>query len=213
LLKALETNLTHKGAREAEDTRAIQGLIHQVVSHTHNLAQCFSSLESTEEELGLLLKKLVANVRKTFHINCRLRAEPLSRAPSPDATLQLYKIAQEAITNAVKHGKAHSLTVSLGEQEQQLVLQIKNDGVPFPMEQQPSTRMGLRIMSYRANTIGGTLDIRAGANSAGTVVTCRLPLSSGQPGPNREHSCSELGSSPAEKMEFAETVNLAGSQA
>jgi hypothetical protein len=54
------------------------------------------------------------------------------------------------------------------------VLQIRNDGVPFPVDREPSKRMGLRIMNFRARTIGGTLDIRANGNS-GTIVTCTVP--------------------------------------
>lgn len=173
LLKALETNLTHKHLPEADETRKVQTLIHQVINHTHNLAHCFSSLESVGEDLASLFSQLTANVSKTFHISCRFRA--LGEIPSlpADTTLQLYKIAQESVSNSIKHGKATHVSVVLARRADELILRIKNDGVPFPVDRGPSNRLGLRIMNYRAHLIGGTLEIQPNGNS-GTLVSCAL---------------------------------------
>src|SRR5437867_8102722 len=103
LVKALETNLAHKQLPEADQTREVQGLLGQVINHTHDLARCFSSLDCQDDDLSGLLQKLIANVRRTFRLNCRLRvSEPLP-ALIPEVKLQLYKIAQESISNAIKH--------------------------------------------------------------------------------------------------------------
>jgi PAS domain S-box-containing protein len=179
LLKALETNLTHKRLPEADETRKVQTLIHQVINHTHNLAHCFSSLESEGENLAELLRQLTGNARKTFHIACRFRAigdVPLLPA---DTTLQLYKIAQESVSNSIKHGKATQVSVLLARRADEIVLRIKNDGVPFPAERGPSNRLGLRIMNYRAHLIGGMLEIEPNGNS-GTLVSCVLRHINGQ---------------------------------
>ena len=175
LLKALETNLTHKHSPQAAEARRIQALLEQIVSHTHDLAHCFSFSETGGEDLVVLLKKLIANVRKMFAITCRFQAPGQPPAISREATVQLYKIAQECISNAIKHGKAKRLWISVSEQANQLILEIKNDGTPFPVECEPSNRLGLKIMNYRAQTIGGNLEIRANGDS-GTIVTCRIPL-------------------------------------
>jgi two-component system, NarL family, sensor histidine kinase UhpB len=180
LLKAVETKLANKRLEEAEDTRKIQALLDQVVNHTHDLAHCFSSLNSQGDDLIVLLSNLVANVKRTFDINCRLRAtKPFPVLPQ-ELTLQLYKIAQESISNAIKHGKARRIQVSLLNSDGPLVLQIKNDGTPFPVDCEPSNRLGLRIMNYRARTISGELEIRANGKS-GTVVTCTIPTVNGRP--------------------------------
>jgi len=100
------------------------------------------------------------------------------RALSSNVTLQLYNIAQEALSNAVKHGKGTRIGLSLTQSNGRLILRIDNDGIPFPTSYQPSNRMGLRIMNYRAHTIGGTLDIRPNGQS-GTIVTCELPYENG----------------------------------
>jgi PAS domain S-box-containing protein len=178
LLKALETNLTNKHVSEAQDTRKVQRLIGQIVNHTHDLAHCFSNLDVEGSDLGAQLKKLVTNVRKTFDINCRLRlTESLPLLP-PDITLQLFKIAQESVSNAIKHGKATTVSLALTLEGGELCLQIRNDGVPFPVDREPNNRMGLRIMNFRAHTIGGKLEIRPHGN-AGTLVTCTVPFLNG----------------------------------
>src|SRR5947207_433624 len=70
MLKALETNLEQKRLPEAATTRNVQDLIGQVINHTHDLAHCISSLDSEGDDLGVLLKKLIATVRRTFPIMC-----------------------------------------------------------------------------------------------------------------------------------------------
>jgi len=181
LLKALETNLTHKSLPEAKDVLRVQELVGQVVNHTHDLAHCFSALDSQGEDLSVLLKNLILNVKKTFHITGQFHAPGGVPELSPNITLQLYKIAQEALSNAIKHGKAKRLSISLTQKEGRLVLQIENDGVPFPATYQPTNRMGLRIMNYRAHTIEGTLEIHP-AEQSGTVVTCVVPCANGYQG-------------------------------
>ena len=91
--------------------------------------------------------------------------------------MQLHKIAQEALTNAIKHGKASQMSIRLVTETTQLVLTIENNGVPFPDLQGRSTGMGLRIMTYRASLIGASLDVKANGLQ-GTLVTCTLPLDS-----------------------------------
>jgi len=174
LLKALETNLKHKNAAEAEQIRDVQSLLSQVISHTHNLAHCFSGLDAQEVDLEGQLDNLVATVRKTFPISCRYR--PLGDIPNliAESTLQLYKIAQESISNAIKHGKANRVTVILARKNGEIILRIKNDGVPYQVEREPSNRLGMRIMNYRAHLIGGELSIEPNGN-CGTIVTCKVP--------------------------------------
>lgn len=179
LLKALETNLTHKRLPEADETRKVQTLIHQVINHTHNLAHCFSSLESEGEDLAELFRQLTANVRKTFHISCRFRAVGQIPLLPADTTLQLYKIAQESVSNSIKHGKATQVSLLLARRGDEIILRVKNDGVPFPVDREPSNRLGLRIMNYRAHLIGGTLEIRPNGN-CGTLVSCMLRYVNGQ---------------------------------
>src|SRR5207249_353528 len=85
----------------------------------------------------------------------------------------LYRIAQEAVYNAVKHSKGSRIRIGLHRRNGQLVLSVRDNGVGFSAEAIKGSDMGLHIMNYRARMIGATLDVRRG-KSRGTVVTCSM---------------------------------------
>ena len=87
----------------------------------------------------------------------------------------LYRIAQEAITNAVKHGRAKSIVVSLNSSPDESTLTITDDGSGFPAGASATGGLGLRIMKYRAQMIGASLRIRP-ADSKGTTVACSFRI-------------------------------------
>ncbi len=88
--------------------------------------------------------------------------------------VHVYRIAQEAITNAVKHGKARKIRIGLAAKDGGSRLTVENDGLGFPTEQIRTDGMGLKIMHYRAEIINGSLSIHKGAQG-GAVVTCAFP--------------------------------------
>ena len=87
----------------------------------------------------------------------------------------LYHIVQEAISNAVKHGEARSIIVSLSSSADQLTLRIWNNGAKFPVRASGEGGLGLRIMKYRAEMIGATLKISS-AIDKGTMVECTFKM-------------------------------------
>ncbi|MEP6664484.1 MAG: ATP-binding protein, partial [Verrucomicrobiota bacterium] len=87
--------------------------------------------------------------------------------------VHLYRIAQEATTNAIKHGKARKIGISLTHRGKIMTLRIKDDGVGFPQHKIKKKGMGLRVMQHRARMIGATLDVQRGKNQ-GTTVTCTI---------------------------------------
>src|SRR5262249_40532234 len=128
-----------------------------------------------EGDLSRALTDLAAQAKEVFEISCRFKAQGDIPTLDPGVITQLYKIAQEAVTNAIKHGKAKRVGISLSNGSDTLILKIQNDGLPFPDLKSHSTGMGLRIMNYRASLIGGSLEIK-GVVPSGTCVTCALPL-------------------------------------
>jgi Signal transduction histidine kinase len=87
--------------------------------------------------------------------------------------LHLYRIAQEAITNAVKHSEAKTIKVGLYMDRETVTVEVGDDGVGIPSGAREESGMGMHIIKYRANVIGGELRIRS--NGQGTTVTCRVP--------------------------------------
>jgi two-component system CheB/CheR fusion protein len=91
-----------------------------------------------------------------------------------DTGTHLYRIAQEAITNAVKHGNAKCIAVDIASHPEHWILTVSDDGVGIPSPQSDGKGMGLRTMKYRAGAIGGSLDLHSSPGQ-GTTVTCRFP--------------------------------------
>ncbi|MDB6065316.1 MAG: putative sensor protein [Pedosphaera sp.] len=178
MIKALERKVANKHLPKVKETRKIQTLINQVINHTRDLAHDFSSLDLQGDNLALELKGLASNVRKMFQISCRFSSKGTLPRLQPNITVQLYKISQEAVSNAVKHGKAKLVSISLTSVSGKLILVIRNNGLPFPVSKTDKTGVGLRIMNSRAGIIGGSLAIRSQGDN-GTIVTCTLPLVEG----------------------------------
>ncbi len=175
MMKGLERKLANENHVCVGEAHRIQSLMEDIIHHTHNLARQFSSLDVKGDDLSAVLKGLAANVKKLFEITCAFNLKGRPPQLPQHTTVQLYKIAQEAVSNAIKHGKAAQVSIGLVGQNGHLVMSIKNDGLPFAQPSGSSTRMGLRIMHYRANTIGAKLDIRPQSKN-GTIVTCTLPV-------------------------------------
>jgi signal transduction histidine kinase len=173
--RALEQRLTRESHKEVEEVRKICELIEQSVHHTHNLAHHFSSIDATGGDLAEKMNGLAATAEKMFGIPCECTMKGEIPGLPENTSAQFYKIAQEAISNAVKHGKASCVWISIMGSAHKLVFTIKNDGIPFSPPANPKARMGLRTMNYRANTIGATFEIKPNQKN-GTIVTCVLPL-------------------------------------
>jgi signal transduction histidine kinase len=175
MTKGLELRLQKQLALEAQEAARIHTLVQETMSHTSHLARDLATLDEKENNLPTALKDLAAHAKKMFKVNCAFKAE--GRIPALEETTRshLYKIAQESLTNAIKHGKAKHVAISLSNGSDQIVLTVQNDGKPFPDLKGHPTGMGVRIMNYRASVIGGSLEIK-GRGQNGTRVTCRVPL-------------------------------------
>ena len=175
MMKALEVKLTKQKLAEAADAKKLHGLIDQAINHAHGLAHDLAELDSQEEDISLALKNLAKRAKEMFSVACRFRCSGQSASLPSNVVRQLYKIAQEAVTNGIKHGKATEVQIVLSNTGEHLVVKVKNNGLPFPDLKDQSPGMGLRIMRYRANVIGASIDVRADRGQ-GAVVTCSLPL-------------------------------------
>jgi PAS domain S-box-containing protein len=174
MTKGLELKLAKTHAKEAQDAARIHGLVHEAMNHASDLAHDLATLDLKQDDLPAALEGLSEHAKELFGISCKFKSEGKPPSLDPNVAKQLYKIAQEGVTNAIKHGKAKRVSISLSAAER-LTLTVQNDGVPFPDLHGQSPGMGLRIMSYRASLIGGFLQVKANG-SKGTLLTCSLPL-------------------------------------
>jgi signal transduction histidine kinase len=215
IARALEQRLSRETHKEAEEVRRICELIEQSVLHTHNLAHHFSSIDATGGDFAEVMSGLAATVEKMFGIPCECTLKGEIPSLPENTSAQFYKIAQEAVSNGIKHGKATCVWISVTSTPQKLVVTIRNDGIPFSPPINPKARMGLRTMNYRANTIGATFEIKPNQKN-GTIVTCVLPLkaaakhgrsgANGSNGSNGTHSDSHNGAAQIKRAADAERV-------
>jgi signal transduction histidine kinase/ActR/RegA family two-component response regulator len=178
MIKGLENKLAKQDATIASEAGKIHLLVQQAMSHASDLAHDLATLDHKGSDLPAALNDLAERAKELFAISCRFKVDGEIPPLEPNTVSQLYKIAQEAVTNAIKHGKAKKVGISLANGAEQVVLTIQNDGLPFPDLNSQSTGMGLRIMNYRASLIGASLEVKGMAK--GTRVTCSIPIEAGR---------------------------------
>jgi signal transduction histidine kinase len=130
------------------------------------------------------LEHLALEVEDLFGINCRFECvEPVLIYEDAVAT-HLYHIAQEAVNNAMKHGRARQILIRLGFDEGKITLRIEDNGLGIPDDRAKGQGMGLHIMNYRAKVVGGALEI-CRLPEGGTAVACSVPAPVPPPGEER----------------------------
>ncbi len=173
MLKALEQKLASAGRPEAADTADLSLAIKEMVGRTRDLSQGLCPVEI--DELGLMasLEKLAVHTQDMYKITCRFDCDTEVKFGDTDMATHLYRIAQEAVINAVKHGKSQTVTICLEAIDDGINLKIADDGVGVSSPVVTTEGLGVRIMQYRANVIGAAFSISPG-DTEGTVVTCSL---------------------------------------
>jgi signal transduction histidine kinase len=122
------------------------------------------------------LAGLAQRTQDLNNIACSFECSAPVLLTSNAAATHLFRITQEAIHNAIEHGKAAHIVVALAHHDA-LSLTIRDDGIGIPPEKQRTPGSGLRLMAYRARIIGATFSI-ASAAPTGTLVRIDLPPSS-----------------------------------
>jgi len=171
--QVLEQKLAAKSKPEAARAAEIARLVRDAIGHTRLLARGLSPVTLESEGLMSALAELAANTEKMFQVTCVFKCDAPVLVYDHAAATQLYRIAQEAVSNAIKHGKARRIVISLKGVGEQNVLAVKDNGVGLP-KVVPKTGMGLRIMQYRAGMIGGAAMVERDLDG-GTSVVCSVP--------------------------------------
>jgi signal transduction histidine kinase len=175
----LAEKLAARDAPELEDADRVIGLIEEAISMARGLATGLSPIETEGEGLLTALTDLAAHFSSQFKVACGFAfEEPVLIQDSGIAT-HLYRITQEAVHNAIRHGKARNIGIRLGREAGLITLAVRDDGRGLPPGAPPSLGMGLRNMKYRASMIGGSLTLEPG--KPGAIVTCSFHEGNGLP--------------------------------
>jgi signal transduction histidine kinase len=175
LLRGLENRAEREAPALSPAIEEVALLINDAIFTTRALARGLSPVTFDRGGLSLALEELARRLSSMFHINVRCEAEDtLDRGLESVNALHLYRIAQEAVTNAAQHGSAQQVQLALRGDGERGLLRIEDNGAGFNPAVHQSKGLGLRIMHYRAQMMAGSLRIES-ARSRGTTVSCWFP--------------------------------------
>ena len=169
----LGDQLQEKGVVESSEAERIGALLNEAIHQTRGVARGLFPVKLDESGLESALEELAANTGSIFKTHCRFSGEKPFPNLDSTASLHLYYIAQEAVLNAVRHGKATDVAISITGARDRFTLNIQDNGTGFQLPMTGSAGMGIRIMRYRARVIGATLDLKSQPNQ-GTQISVQF---------------------------------------
>jgi len=171
LMKSLQQKLTAKSLPEANEMDRVMRHLSDTIQKTRDLAKVLCPVSLEKQGLIMALHELAEEIRELYEIPCRFQWDPSVEVHNPDSSLHLYRIAQEALNNAVKHSQATSLEMVLGIDGGRYYLLIRDNGEGIGSRAAHTEGMGVKLMFYRANLIRGALEV-TNRPEGGTDVRC-----------------------------------------
>ena len=172
--QVLEQKLSPQSKDAAKRAGEIAKNVREAISQTRSLARGLSPVTLESEGLGSALHELAVNTEKMFNVKCRFDGDLRVSLPNHAIATHLFRLAQEAVSNAIKHGKAGRIDIQFRADPRRVHLKVSDNGRGFPKNGAKSKGMGLRIMKSRAGMMDGTLTIERNP-AGGTSVICSVP--------------------------------------
>ncbi|MGD1019651.1 MAG: PAS domain S-box protein [Verrucomicrobiia bacterium] len=170
----LTDNLAQQSLPQATEARQIVEFIQRAMTQAHEIAHGLHPVEIGPGGLVDALYDFSASVQHLFHIDCVVTANGAVDVFDDNEATQIYRIVQEAVANAIKHGKPSRILIEFHAEGERTILTVNDNGLGFPEELGQNKGMGINSMSYRACMIGATLTVRRNP-SGGTAVVLSLP--------------------------------------
>jgi hypothetical protein len=169
--QSLAEILQKKAKGQAAQAEQIARQVREVIGQTRSLARGLSPFILETEGWVSALEELAAHTETLFNVKCHFQTDGQVALSDPAVATHLYRIAREAVANAIKHGKASAVEISLANTNEKTVLAITDNGLGLRQPVQAGSGMGLRTMQYRAGMIGATLLVQSPAEG-GTRILC-----------------------------------------
>ena len=174
LTNVLRERLREAGSPETGGMERISSLLRQAIEQARAVARGLSPVRPEPEGLSAGLKELAAQSSELFGVRCRFRYPRPVLMGDSEAANHLYRIAQEAVHNAYRHGQATRVTIGLTREPAGVLLKIADNGSGIGPLSPRRKGLGLHIMQYRAGLLAGTVSVR-GRPGGGTEVCCMAP--------------------------------------
>lgn len=170
---SLEESLQERTAPDAPLAAKITEGLKRALNHVRGLARGLVPVQVDADGLMAALEEMAQRIHGLHGIRCRFECSQPVRIKDNFSATHLYHIAQEAVTNALKHAQPAAIEIRLAADERLVTLRIQDDGTGITAQATPAKGMGLQIMRYRASLIHATLTVEPG-KAGGTVLTCSL---------------------------------------
>jgi signal transduction histidine kinase len=169
LASSLERRLADTKGEESHIAGQLSELLRESVSHTRSVAKGLSPVELNQDGLALALQEIANDTEALYRVKCQFTNTGQTGVRDNDVATHLFHITQEAIHNAIRHGNATEIEITLTTDDGRGSLAIHDNVGGYIPRPEDAQGMGLRTMTYRAEMIGGALDIQSTAT--GTTVT------------------------------------------
>lgn len=170
----LASKLADRGLPEGQDALQLNAMISDAIGESRRLARGLFPVTLEAEGLRSALEELAENINFRTKVRCTCAFAGVEHRPPLSVSARLYRIAQEATNNALRHGTPGKIELRIDGQEQELILSISNDGRSFHRDSR-NRGIGLRIMEHRTHQLGGEFTISA-PPAGGTLVACKIPM-------------------------------------
>lgn len=177
--KVLQKNLKVKSLKASRDTGEIVSLIDEAITQTKGFARGLYPVGLDANGLMTALSELSRHVEKVFGISCKFEYNKPVLFYDDIAAVHIYRIVQEAVNNAIKHGKATKIAIKFKTDKGVTVLTVMNNGRGFRNVFREHKGMGISIMRHRASMVGASFDIKS-VPDKGTVVVCSFQSRQGE---------------------------------
>ncbi|MHC4984154.1 MAG: MASE3 domain-containing protein, partial [Planctomycetota bacterium] len=175
LIKGLAGKYKEQFPEQQVTAEQVVELVNKSIAKVRSLARGLDPVGLAKEGLMGGLRELADHVAGIFDVWCGFQCDEPVVVKERLVATQLYRIAQEAVNNSIKHAKAKAITITLECRDRTIRLAVEDDGVGISASGADSKGMGMQIMRHRARSIGGSLSVGAGPRG-GTVVACTVPL-------------------------------------
>ncbi len=170
--QVLEQALAPKARKHSAQAGQIAAHVREAITQTRMLAHGLCPVVLESEGLMSALQELAHATTKMFGVDCVFHCDHPVQVHDNTTATHLYRIAQEAVSNAIKHGKSRRIEIGLAAESSRVFLAVKDNGSGISATP-PRTGAGLRIMQYRAGMIGGSVIVQRGEPD-GTTVACSV---------------------------------------
>lgn len=177
LSNVLRERLKEEHSPGAAEAHRISRLLGRAIEEVRCVSRGLSPVRAEPEGLSAALRELATHTRDVFGTACSFRCPRPVLVADSDAATHLYRIAQEAVHNATRHGRARRITVRLGQRRGAIALRVVDNGPGIPPLPPQRKGLGLRVMQYRAGLLRGRLSVRR-RPAGGTEVLCVVPKAS-----------------------------------